>query len=288
MVFRRDFVITSKREENLMNQKNRDIENRYLIKLISRINQLSIDNKDVFPADIKSSSEDCREKFIKEMNDYMWNSNILGCSRIVSNSYFVIKSLDLQTEYRMEYSKDKQEIILFLANENYSYGRYKFNTIELTRYSYNEYKKAINLMEQINSIVLEERERKNSLKRIKYEINNVKLCEIAKSAVKAARLTHKRENFFIRSFCSNYQGYILLSPDGINLYIIFIVLKDCEKNLQTVLNLCASPEKFLLSNNIVECFPICTRNLDFEKLKKIEKEDEILHALYDKDFRSID
>lgn len=263
-----------------LNQKNRDIENRYLIKLVSRINQLCINSSDVYPADLEASIEKCKESFINEMNNYMWKSNYLGCSRIVDNSFFRIQSLDLQTEYRMEYSEEEQEIILFLVGEEYSVGIYRGSDIELTRFHFNEYKKAINLMEQINSIVLEEREHKKALKRIKYELNNKKICEIAKSMIKAACLSHERDNYFIRSFCSNYQGYILVSPDGNNMYLIFIVLKDYEKNIQTILNLCKSPKALVIGNNRIECIPIHTKTLDFEKLRKIEYADDILQSLY--------
>lgn len=266
------------REE--LNQKNKDIETRYLITMLSRINQLSSSATDLYPAELGLSFEEGRKRFLCEMSDFMWNSDLLGCSGILGSSFFKIKSLDLQTEYTMEYSETDQEIILFLEGEHYSVDRYAFDKIELVRYHYNEYKKAVNLMEKINTIVLEEREHKAKLKRLRYEFNNPKLCEIAKTTIKAARISHKKDNVFIRSFCSNYQGYILISPDGVQLYVIFIVLKDWEKEIQTVLDLCSAPKSMMTSNNKIECIPINTRALDFEKLGKIERIDQILQAVY--------
>lgn len=261
-----------------MIKKEKDATRKFLITVISKINYISQEMNYLYPADSQLTIEECKAAFIEEMNKYLRN-NYEFKGTATGNTSFYIKDMG-KNEYKIEFSEERKSIILYLLREDFVKNNISYKQAELIKYHYSEFQKVIQSIKIINTIVSEEKERRKNFNRILCEPESSKLVDISSSSISAVCISNKKNNFYINAFFSELMGYVLISPDGINYYMMFIVLNDCSENMQTIIDVCKNPKQIICDENKVECIQLHLNPISSEKLEMIKGVDDVIENVF--------
>lgn len=224
--------------------------------------------KDEFPADNDHSYDECYEIFHLQLNIFLTqnkNYTKLDDSNVVFGLFCSDTSCTLEVEYYKEFG-----IIVVYFRYYYS-GKYYYR-IELCRFKFNEYRRAIVFCEKINSLIQSEiQELLPILDAIQLKKMNPKTFDIAVSSIRAI-CSSKSEELWIYSFFSEIEAYVLVSLDGTNAFLIEMLLSESSTKMKDLLRLCESPHPFVSDDKTMTCIKLY-KNTKQELIQAFEHTD---------------
>lgn len=215
-------------------------------------NKLVEEIAQTYPYDENHDYDECFNLFHLRLNIFIeQNSSYKKLNN--SKELFRIYCSSSSSELEIECYKDFGIIVIYY---HYYHSERYFTKIEIARFLFVEYTQAIIFIEEFNNkIHTVIPELLSRLEAIQEKKINPKSFDISVSSIRAICST-KQDSLWVYPFFSEIEGYILFSIDGVDMYLIELLLSASSNKMSDLLQLCNSPKNYVSEDKTMSCIKL--------------------------------